>query len=64
MVYFGLEYCRNFGKGFALGIDLDIYNHLPVNSVSSKERIREEVTTSFSAGIYLRINPSFFLKKF
>ena len=43
----------------------DFYNHLPttlhnaggeINKISSK--------MSFSAGIYLRINPSFLIKKF
>ena len=29
-VYFGLEYSRELAKGFSLGIDLDIYEHLPV----------------------------------
>lgn len=66
MVYLGLEYSRSFGKGFSLGIDLDVYQHLPVNmyekgveAISNAGR-----ATSFSAGIYFRINPSFLIKRF
>ena len=65
MIYWGVEYSRVLAKGFSLGVDLDFYNHLPttlhnaggeINKISSK--------MSFSAGIYLRINPSFLIKKF
>lgn len=66
MIYFGLEYSRSFGKGFSFGIDLDVYQHLSTNMY---EKGVEGVSiagsaTSFSAGVYLRINPSFLIKRF
>lgn len=66
LVYLGFEYSRSFGKGFSMGVDVDIFQHLPVNmyepgkegtSVSGR-------ATSFSAGVYLRVNPSFLIKSF
>ena len=63
MVYLGAEYCRVLAKGFSLGIDVDFYTHLPVvfqNEVGEKKKNSSKM--SFSAGIYLRINPSFIIK--
>lgn len=63
MVYLGVEYCRVLAKGFSLGIDVDFYTHLPVvfqNEVGEKKKNSSKM--SFSAGIYLRINPSFIIK--
>lgn len=66
LVYLGFEYSRSFGKGFSMGVDVDIFQHLPVNmyepgkegtSISGR-------ATSFSAGVYLRVNPSFLIKSF
>lgn len=54
-VYCGLEYSRTFGKGYSLGVDLDIF-HTKASGVKQ--------ATSFSAGIYFRVNPSFLLKKY
>lgn len=65
LLYFGLEYSRTFGKGFALGVDLDIYHHLPGFILSPGEgRQKADGATSFSAGVYFRVNPSFLIKKF
>lgn len=64
LVYVGLEYSRSFGKGFSMGVDLDVYQHFAVN-ISGPEGSRKAGTAaSFSAGIYFRINPSFLIKKF
>mgnify|MGYP001514175033 CR=1 FL=1 len=64
-VYFGLEYSRELAKGFSLGIDLDIYEHLPVVfRGTEQDGYKSFAKTSFSAGIYLRVNPSFLIKKF
>lgn len=66
LVYLGFEYSRSFGKGFSMGVDVDIFQHLPVNmyepgkegtSISGR-------AISFSAGVYLRVNPSFLIKSF
>ena len=65
MLYFGAEYSRVLAKGFSLGIDLDIYAHLPATLRGTEQDGYKTFTkTSFSAGIYLRVNPSFLIKKF
>jgi len=52
-------------KGFSLGIDLDIYEHLPVVFRGTEQNgYKSFAKTSFSAGIYLRVTPSFLIKKF
>jgi hypothetical protein len=50
MACFGLEYSRSFGKGYSIGIDLDVYCH--------------RQATGFSMGVYFRMNPSFLIKRF
>lgn len=54
-VYAGFEYSRTFGNNYSLGVDVDIY---------STKAVGLQNKTSFSAGVYLRINPSFLLKKY
>ncbi|MDD2438225.1 MAG: hypothetical protein PHX50_09995 [Massilibacteroides sp.] len=54
-VYLGFEYTRTFAEHYALGIDVDFYKP-QADGLGSK--------SSFSAGIYLRVNPSFLLKKY
>ena len=65
-LYWGVEYAHSFGKGFSLGIDLDIYIKLLCHKIGGEYKFPQDdgPSTSFSAGIYLRINPSFLLKKF
>ncbi|MBP8758770.1 MAG: hypothetical protein KBH61_01580 [Parabacteroides sp.] len=61
----GLEYSRSFGKGFSLGADLDIYKHFAVDTFDpALGPLKEQSAMSFSAGVYLRINPSFLIKSF
>lgn len=65
LVYFGAEYARTLGKGFSLGIDVDIYNRLSDRFYDPQTGWQSVGSaTSFSCGIYLRINPSFLLKTF
>lgn len=65
MFYFGLEYFRELAKGYSLSINLDIYEHLPVVfHGTNQEGYKSHAKTSFSAGICLRVNPSFLIKKF
>ena len=65
MVHVGAEYSRELAKGFSLGIDVDLYAHLPATlHGTDREGQRSGSATSFSAGIYLRVNPSFLIKKF
>ncbi|MCC8133270.1 MAG: hypothetical protein LIP04_06575 [Tannerellaceae bacterium] len=64
MVYVGVEYSRTFAKGFAMGIDVDVYHHLSMNAYSPHETGKVGSATSFATGVYLRINPSFLIKKY
>ena len=66
MAYLGLEYSRSLGKGFSLGIDMDIYHHFSVNMFDPDINglTKSGSATSFSAGVYFRINPSFLIKRF
>lgn len=54
-VYLGLEYSHSFGKGYALGVDVDIYQS-KADGATNK--------SAFSAGVYFRVNPSFLLKRY
>lgn len=65
MLHFGAEYSRKLAKGFSLGIDVDLYAHLPATlHGTEREGQQSDLAISFSAGIYLRVNPSFLIKKF
>lgn len=65
LVCFGAEYCRTFGKGFSLGIDVDVVNQLGTTSFQPEKGWANETSAlSFSAGVYFRMNPSILLKKF
>ncbi len=66
MIYFGAEYSKSFGKGFSIGVDVDVYQHLSVNQYGPgvNEMKKSGSATSFSAGVYFRINPSFLIKRF
>lgn len=64
MCYLGLEYSRVLAKGFSLGIDVDLYHHFPVvRHGGEADGVKTSGNTSFSAGIYLRVNPSFLIKR-
>lgn len=62
-VYLGVEYSRTFGKHYSIGIDLDVFQSLPV-TLREPEMGNRKIgsATSFSAGVYFRINPSFLIK--
>lgn len=64
MVYLGVEYSRQLGKGYSIGVDLDVFQYL--GGKIREDGIARSVgsATSFTAGVYLRINPSFLIKKF
>lgn len=65
MVYVGLEYSRSFGKGYSLGIDVDLYHTLSGAMNDPATGIRPvSNNTAFTFGAYLRVNPSFLLKRF
>lgn len=63
--YFGVEYCRTFGRDYALGIDVDVFRQSsPVFRVPDNGDIKSMSALSFSAGVYFRAHPSILLKKF
>ena len=65
MVCGGLEYTYPFADAFAVGADLDIYRHLKGRkSLATGESVPKPYATSFSAGVYLRINPYILIKRF
>lgn len=64
LLYCGLEYSRVLAKGFAFGVDLDVYKHQQLTLRSGKSESQRKGQTNVSAGIYLRVNPSFLIKKF
>ena len=59
------EYAHRLGEGVAWGIQSKLANQFATRSHSPEEGWREEKSTqNFSFGIYLRMSPSFLLKKF
>jgi len=65
-IHLGLEYSRSFGKGYNLGVELELYNVSAsgVNDVAYPELQNNKISgTSFTAGVYLRVNPSFLLSR-
>ena len=60
-----VEYAKELAKGFAWGFHGDLYGVLPAETYSETNGWnRSGAKVSFSAGVYLRVNPSFLLKKF
>jgi hypothetical protein len=59
----GLKYEQEFGKGFHLGADLDFFYNPEL--IAYHDKLPGKISKSFawSAGLYLRINPSIILKK-
>ncbi len=64
MTTLGLEYSRSFGKGYSLGIDMDLYQHFSSTVHTPEGSQKQGSSTSFTVGIYFRINPSFIIKHF
>lgn len=72
-VYLSLEYSHKIGKGFALGVHADVYNTFAADTknIVSLEDGTSEITftrvpnsISFLAGVYLRTDFSFLIKRF
>lgn len=60
-----VEYSQPLGKGFAWGIHADVYSNLKADAYSPTDGWHEEGNAlNFAAGLYLRIHPSFLLKRF
>lgn len=63
--HFGVDYFYTFAPGFSFGADFDAYLHGPVHTVDGDGvKARVGASTSYTFGAYLRINPSFLLKRF
>jgi len=68
MLYLGGEYLRTLGKGFAVGVKASAYCYIAgtmYSSASGEVQPRPFGNNSnFSAGVCLRLNPSFLIKNF
>ena len=73
MAYLSLEYSHKIAKGFTLGVHADAYNTFPTDMEKKTENgdgayslsvSRSKNAISFLAGIYLRTDFSFLIKKF
>ena len=63
--FLSVEYSRSFGKHYALGAKADVYQSIPGTMTKADgEMINPGSSTSFSFGVFLRVNPSFLIKKF
>ncbi len=59
------EYYRTFAKHYGLGAKLEVYHSMPGHlRYADGRREKGNSSTNFTIGIYLRVNPSFLLKKF
>lgn len=65
MFYLGGEYTLKLGKGYALGVDFDLYQMFS-DVINHPETGKRSIkgNTNFSFGVYFRVTPSFLLKKF
>lgn len=63
--FFSAEYSRSFGKHYALGAKATVYQSMPGTMTKQNGEVTPpESATAFSFGVYLRVNPSFLIKKF
>lgn len=63
--FLSVEYSRSFSRHFAFGAKADLYYSMPgTMTMPSGEMVNPGKATSFSAGVFLRVNPSFLIKKF
>lgn len=60
-----LSYAQELGKGFSWGVQADVFNTLPTDDFVVDNKVyNNNNKVSLAAGIYLRVKPSFLLKKF
>lgn len=60
------EYAQYLGKGFSWGVRLgfDLHHESGVWNANDHTYTHRSMTNDFDAGIYLRLTPSFLIKKF
>lgn len=60
-----IKYGHDLGYGFSLGLHADAYNNLSADAnITGGESYREKAKMSLAFGIYLRINPTYLIKRF
>lgn len=60
-----LSYAQELGKGFSWGVQADVLNTLPTDNFVVGDKVyNNNNKVSLAAGIYLRVKPSFLLKRF
>lgn len=60
-----VEYSRTFAKRYSIGLKADIYQYYPgVMKRADGSTFGPGTQTGFSVGAYIRLNPSFLIKKF
>ena len=68
LLHLSAEYVRSLGKGFTFGVNVETYYSLSGKMYSSEDGIYDPLAfgsnSNFSMGIYLRVNPSFLIKKY
>lgn len=65
MISARISYGRDLGHGFSWGIHGDVYNNLSADAHSDEKGwYKEKSKFSVAAGIYLRFNPTYLLKRF
>lgn len=66
MVFAHIAYAQSLGHGFSWGVQLDVDQHWQRGIDNRTENLYTQPasTTDFAAGIYLRMTPSFLIKKF
>ena len=59
------EYYRTFAKHYGLGAKVEVYYVMPGHlKYADGQREKGAHSTNFTVGVYLRVNPSFLIKKF
>ena len=63
--FFTADYSRQFGRIFSLGVQASLYHSQPGTlTLTDGTQTDEKASTSYTFGIYLRVNLDFLLKKF
>lgn len=64
-LYGSVEYSRTFGRHYAIGLKADVYQYYPgMMKRADGTTSKPGTLTGFSVGAYIRLNPSFLIKKF
>lgn len=68
MLHFGADYAVPLGKGFAFGVQAEVYYYLSGRRIALNTGQVQDAAfgdnTNFGLGVYLRVNPSFLIKQF